>query len=48
VPPTPELIAEAVNIVVGIVRTARGRIIEEVIRVKGFRPESGFEVERIA
>ena len=48
VPPAPELIAEAVHIVVGIVRTARGRIIEEVIRVKGFRPETGFDVERIA
>ncbi|MDR0275550.1 MAG: Flp pilus assembly complex ATPase component TadA [Burkholderiaceae bacterium] len=48
VPPAPELIAEAVNVVVSMVRTATGRIVEEVIRVKGYRPEYGFETERIA
>jgi len=48
VPPAPELIAEAVNIVVGIVRAAKGRVIEEVLRVKGFQPETGFDVERMA
>jgi len=48
VPPAPQLIAEAVNVVVSIVRTATGRRIEEVIRVQGYRPESGFEMERLA
>jgi type IV secretion system protein VirB11 len=48
VPPAPELIAEAVNVVVSIARTAQGRVIEEVIRVKGFTPQDGFEVQRIA
>ena len=36
VPPNPELIAEAVNIVVSIKRTATGRIVDEVLAVKGF------------
>ena len=39
VPPNPELIAEAVNVVVSIRRTATGRIVDEVLAVKGF--ESG-------
>jgi type IV secretion system protein VirB11 len=48
VPPAPDLIAEAVNVVVSIVKTPDGRRIEEVIRVQGYQPESGFQVERIA
>ena len=36
VPPNPELIAEAVNIVVSIKRTSTGRIVDEVLAVKGF------------
>ncbi len=36
VPPNPELIAEAVNIVISIKRTATGRIVDEVLAVKGF------------
>lgn len=39
VPANPELIAEAVNVVVSIKRTATGRIVDEIIRVAGF--ESG-------
>ncbi|MEJ2631543.1 MAG: P-type conjugative transfer ATPase TrbB [Acidihalobacter sp.] len=35
VPPVPELIAEAVDLVVSIKRTPQGRRIEEVMRVKG-------------
>lgn len=46
VPPQPELIAEAVNIVVSIKRTATGRVVDEIVRVKGF--ENGkYVVERI-
>jgi type IV secretion system protein VirB11 len=48
VPPAPELIAEAINIVVSIVRTPTGRRIEEVIRVKGYSPEHGFQTEHMA
>lgn len=36
VPPNPELIAEAVNIVISIKRTATGRIVDEALAVKGF------------
>ena len=36
VPPNPELIAEAVNIVISIKRTSTGRIVDEVLAVKGF------------
>ena len=47
VPPAPDLIAEAVNVVVSIVRKGQGRTIEEIIRVKGYSNQ-GFDVERIA
>lgn len=36
VPANPELIAEAVNVVVSIKRTATGRNVDEIIRVRGF------------
>ena len=36
VPANPELIAEAVNVVVSIKRTATGRVVDEIIRVTGF------------
>ena len=36
VPPNPELIAEAVNVVISIKRTSTGRIVDEVLAVKGF------------
>ena len=36
VPPNPEIIAEAVNVVVSIRRTSTGRIVDEVLAVKGF------------
>ena len=48
VPPNPELIAEAVNIVVSIKRTATGRKVEEVAGVRGWSASGGFHVERIA
>ena len=35
-PPVPELIAEAVNVVVFIRRTSTGRIVDEIVRVTGF------------
>jgi len=37
VPANPELIAEAVNVVVSIKRTATGRIVDEIIRVKSYQ-----------
>jgi type IV secretion system protein VirB11 len=48
VPSAPELIAEAINVIVSIVRTTSGRRVEEVIRVNGYRPEAGFKTERMA
>jgi len=36
VPPAPELIAEAVNVVVSIKRLAHGRIIDQVLSVRGW------------
>jgi len=48
VPPNPELIAEAVNVVVSIKRTADGRRVEEVAAVRGWSASGGFHVERIA
>ena len=48
VPPNPELIAEAVNVVVSIKRTADGRKVEEVVAVRGCSASGGFHVERIA
>ncbi len=48
VPPNPELIAEAVNIVVSIKRTADGRRGKEVAAVRGWSSSGGFHVERLA
>ena len=48
VPPNPELIAEAVNVVVSIKRTATGRQVEEVVAVRGWSAGGGFHVERLA
>ena len=48
VPPNPELIAEAVNVVVSIKRTADGRKVEEVAAVRGCSASGGFHVERLA
>jgi type IV secretion system protein VirB11 len=48
VPPNPELIAEAVNVVASIKRTAEGRRIEEVSLVRGWSVGGGFHVERVA
>lgn len=48
VPPAPELIAEAVNVVVCIKRTPGGRVVEEVAEVRGWSRGGGYHVERIA
>lgn len=46
VPPNPELIAEAVNVVVQIKRTPTGRVVDDIVRVTGF--ENGrFLTEKI-
>ena len=47
VPPAPELIAEAVNVIVSIKRTAAGRIVDEIAEVKGWSSVNGFELKRI-
>ncbi len=48
VPPAPDLIAEAVNVVVSIKRDRGARRIEEVVAVSGHDSRTGFSVERIA
>ena len=48
VPPNPELIAEAVNVVVSIKRTTTGRRVEEVAAVRGWSASGGFHIERMA
>jgi P-type conjugative transfer ATPase TrbB len=48
VPPNPELIAETVNIVVSIQRSAGGRVVEAVVAVRGWSASHGFHVERLA
>jgi len=48
VPPNPELIAEAVNVVVSIRRAIEGRRVEEVSLVRSWSAGRGFHVERVA
>ena len=44
VPPQPELIAEAINIVVWISRTRTGRRVEQIKRVCGWTAHGGYEL----
>lgn len=44
VPPQPQLIAEAVDLLVSIVRTPSGRRINEIVRVDGYTPGRGYDV----
>jgi type IV secretion system protein TrbB len=48
VPPNPDLIAEAVNVIVAIRRTETGRQVEEVAAVQGWTAGGGFHVARLA
>ena len=47
VPPAPELIAEAVNIIVSVrrINAAPGRVVDEVLRVAGYSAATGFVFE---
>ena len=47
VQPQPQLIAEAVDVLVSIVRTPSGRRINEIVRVNGFSPARGYDVTTI-
>lgn len=47
VPPSPELIAEAVNIVIQIKRTATSRVIDEVVEVNGWSSQGGFSLKEV-
>jgi type IV secretion system protein VirB11 len=47
VPSRPKLIAEAVNVIVWIARTANGRRVLEIFFVRGWTATSGYELERI-
>ena len=46
--PQPAIIAAAINRVVFITRTQDGRRVEEVAAVRGWSPDSGYVVERLA
>lgn len=48
VPPAPDLIAEAVNVVVSIKRDRGARQIGEIVVVSGYDSASGFRFERVA
>jgi type IV secretion system protein TrbB len=43
VPPQPELIAETIQLIAFIVRTAMGRRVTELVRVEGYNPREGFK-----
>jgi type IV secretion system protein VirB11 len=47
VPPQPELIAETINLVAFIIRTATGRRVTELIEVDGHDPNSGFRLRQL-
>jgi type IV secretion system protein VirB11 len=47
VPPQPQLIAEAVDLLVSIVRTPNGRRIAEIIRVDGYSAAGGYDVKTL-
>jgi type IV secretion system protein VirB11 len=44
VPPQPELIAETIQLIAFIARTARGRRVTELVRVEGYDPREGFKL----
>jgi P-type conjugative transfer ATPase TrbB len=44
VPPQPQLIAEAVDLLVSIVRTPTGRRVKEVVRVSGYTIAGGYDI----
>jgi type IV secretion system protein TrbB len=44
VPPQPQLIAEAVDLLVSIVRTSHGRRIQEIVRVDGYSAAGGYAI----
>jgi P-type conjugative transfer ATPase TrbB len=47
VPPQPQLIAEAVDLLVSIVRTPTGRRIAEIVRVDGYSAAGGYDVKTL-
>ena len=44
VPPQPELIAQTINVIAFIIRTAAGRRVTELVRVESYDPREGFTV----
>jgi Flp pilus assembly CpaF family ATPase len=47
VPAAPELISEAVNLVISIKRSSSGRIVDEVAEVTNWSSAIGFELRRL-
>ena len=48
VPPQPPLIAEAIDLIVYITRTLDGRRVEQLVRVAGYDPVTGYRLEPVA
>jgi len=46
VPPQPRLIAEAINLIAWIVRVPAGRRLQEIARVRGWTPETGYMLDK--
>jgi type IV secretion system protein VirB11 len=44
VPPQPELIAETIQLIAFIARTAKGRSVTELVRVEGYDPREDFRL----
>jgi len=44
VPPQPELIAETIQLIAFIARTAKGRRVTELVKVEGYDPREGFKL----
>jgi type IV secretion system protein VirB11 len=45
--PQPRLVAEAINVVVWIARTSKGRRVQEINRVRGWSVDGGYELDRV-
>ena len=46
-PPQPELIAETIDLIAFIVRTAERPARDELVRVDGYDPREGFRLEPV-
>lgn len=47
VPPQPGLVAQAVDLVVGMQQTTAGRVVQEVVRVEGYDRDNGYRLREV-